>query len=131
MGAGLLAVKSGFILFIKNYQFPLHITTLERESKMRTRSLKCLFAVNKKRREPRVKNVTLPVCYVRTQDRTEQERQEEVHAWLEPIQNEFEREMNLANKYPRNFFLLIKPFHSQTCFIRKDNQNSSLGLRGI
>jgi len=23
MGAGLLAVKSGFILFIKNYQFPL------------------------------------------------------------------------------------------------------------
>jgi hypothetical protein len=30
MGAGLLAVKSGFILFIKNYQFPLQINTLER-----------------------------------------------------------------------------------------------------
>ena len=29
MGAGLLAVKSGFILFIKNYQFPLQINTLE------------------------------------------------------------------------------------------------------
>jgi hypothetical protein len=32
MGAGLLAVKSGFILFIKNYQFPIQINTLERES---------------------------------------------------------------------------------------------------
>jgi len=32
--AGLLAVKSGFILFIKNYQFPLQINTLEREEKM-------------------------------------------------------------------------------------------------
>jgi hypothetical protein len=31
MGAGLSAVKSGFILFIKNYQFPLQINTLERE----------------------------------------------------------------------------------------------------
>jgi len=31
MGAGLLAVKSGFILFIKNYQFPIQINTLERE----------------------------------------------------------------------------------------------------
>jgi hypothetical protein len=31
MGAGLLVVKSGFILFIKNYQFPLQINTLERE----------------------------------------------------------------------------------------------------
>jgi hypothetical protein len=31
MGAGLLAVKSGFILFINNYQFPLQINTLERE----------------------------------------------------------------------------------------------------
>ena len=31
MGAGLLDVKSGFILFIKNYQFPLQINTLERE----------------------------------------------------------------------------------------------------
>jgi hypothetical protein len=30
MGAGLLAVKSGFILFIKSYQFPLQINTLER-----------------------------------------------------------------------------------------------------
>jgi hypothetical protein len=27
----LLAVKSGFILFIKNYQFPSQINTLERE----------------------------------------------------------------------------------------------------
>jgi hypothetical protein len=31
MGAGLLAVKSGFILFIKSDQFPLQINTLERE----------------------------------------------------------------------------------------------------
>jgi hypothetical protein len=31
MGAGLLAVKSGFILFIKSYQCPLQINTLERE----------------------------------------------------------------------------------------------------
>jgi hypothetical protein len=31
MGAGLLAVKSGFILFIKSYQFPIQINTLERE----------------------------------------------------------------------------------------------------
>jgi hypothetical protein len=31
MGAGLVVVKSGFILFIKNYQFPLQINTLERE----------------------------------------------------------------------------------------------------
>jgi hypothetical protein len=31
MGAGLLAVKSRFILFIKSYQFPLQINTLERE----------------------------------------------------------------------------------------------------
>jgi hypothetical protein len=31
MGAGLLAVKSGFNLFIKSYQFPLQINTLERE----------------------------------------------------------------------------------------------------
>jgi hypothetical protein len=31
MGAGLLAVKSGFILFIKSYQFPLQINTLERK----------------------------------------------------------------------------------------------------
>jgi hypothetical protein len=34
MGAGLLAVKSGFILFIKNYQFPIQINTLERERVM-------------------------------------------------------------------------------------------------
>jgi hypothetical protein len=27
----LLAVKSGYILFIKSYQFPLQINTLERE----------------------------------------------------------------------------------------------------
>jgi hypothetical protein len=32
MGAGLLAVKRGFILFIKSYQFPLHINKLERIS---------------------------------------------------------------------------------------------------
>ena len=31
MGAGLLAVKSGFILFIKDYQCSLQINTLERE----------------------------------------------------------------------------------------------------
>jgi len=31
MGAGLLSVKSGFILFIKDYQFSLEINTLERE----------------------------------------------------------------------------------------------------
>jgi hypothetical protein len=31
MGSGLLVVKSGFILFIKSYQFPLQINTLERE----------------------------------------------------------------------------------------------------
>jgi hypothetical protein len=31
MGAGLLAVKSGFILFIKNYQFLIQINTFERE----------------------------------------------------------------------------------------------------
>jgi hypothetical protein len=31
MRAGLLAVKSGFILFIKDYQFSLQINTLERE----------------------------------------------------------------------------------------------------
>jgi WD40 repeat protein len=31
MGAGLFAVKSGFLLFIKDYQFSLQINTLERE----------------------------------------------------------------------------------------------------
>jgi hypothetical protein len=36
MGAGLLAVKSGFILFIKSYQFPLQINTLERERERET-----------------------------------------------------------------------------------------------
>jgi hypothetical protein len=44
MGAGLLAVKSGFILFIKNYQFPLQINTLERE---RERGLKPVLSVKK------------------------------------------------------------------------------------
>jgi hypothetical protein len=39
MGAGLLAVKSGFILYIKSYQFPLQINTLERERE-RERDLK-------------------------------------------------------------------------------------------
>ncbi len=34
---GLLAVKSGFILFIKNYQFPLQINTLERERRRERR----------------------------------------------------------------------------------------------
>jgi hypothetical protein len=35
MGAGLLAVKSGFILFIKNYQFPIQIKRLrERERRV-------------------------------------------------------------------------------------------------
>jgi hypothetical protein len=32
MGAGLLAVKSGFILFIKNYQFFYTINTLDRDA---------------------------------------------------------------------------------------------------
>jgi hypothetical protein len=32
----LLAVKSGFILFIKNYQFPIQINTLERERERET-----------------------------------------------------------------------------------------------
>jgi hypothetical protein len=40
MGAGLLAVKSGFILFIKNYQFPLQINTLERERERRDKKRK-------------------------------------------------------------------------------------------
>jgi hypothetical protein len=31
MGAGLLAVKSGFIPFIQDYQFSLQINTLERD----------------------------------------------------------------------------------------------------
>jgi hypothetical protein len=31
MAAGLLAVKSGFILFIKDYQFSFQINTLERD----------------------------------------------------------------------------------------------------
>jgi hypothetical protein len=31
MGAGLLVVKSGFLLFTESYQFPLQINTLERE----------------------------------------------------------------------------------------------------
>ncbi len=39
MGTGLLAVKSGFILFIKSYQFPLQINTLERERDVLTSSL--------------------------------------------------------------------------------------------
>ncbi len=34
MAAGLLAVKRGFILFIKSYQFPLQINTLERETRL-------------------------------------------------------------------------------------------------
>jgi hypothetical protein len=33
----LLAVKSGFILFIQNYQFPLQINTLEREREREVR----------------------------------------------------------------------------------------------
>ncbi len=43
------------------------------------------------------------VCNVRTGDRTEQERSE-VHAWLDPILDEFKREMDLSNTYPRSFF---------------------------
>ncbi len=31
MGAGLLTVKNGFILFIKSYQFSLQINTFERD----------------------------------------------------------------------------------------------------
>jgi hypothetical protein len=42
-GAGLLAVKSGFILFIKDYQFSLQINTLERERETwRSHRLSCL-----------------------------------------------------------------------------------------
>jgi hypothetical protein len=33
MGAGLLAVKSGFILFMKSYQFSLQINTFERRER--------------------------------------------------------------------------------------------------
>jgi len=39
MGAGLLPVKSGFILFIKSYQFPLQINTIERERERWRRNL--------------------------------------------------------------------------------------------
>jgi hypothetical protein len=53
MGAGLLAVKSGFILFIKNYQFPLQINTLERERERGQGSTKlslmCVFITNPKK----------------------------------------------------------------------------------
>jgi hypothetical protein len=35
MGAGLLAVKSGFILFIKDYQFSLQLNTLEKPLRAR------------------------------------------------------------------------------------------------
>jgi hypothetical protein len=66
MGAGLLAVKSGFILFIKSYQFSLQINTLERgrgEGNLSPRMFDdlCVFICNwiKKRRRPRANNVTL------------------------------------------------------------------------
>jgi hypothetical protein len=46
MGAGLLAVKSGFILFIKSYQFPLQINTLERErERKRQKYFLILFSI--------------------------------------------------------------------------------------
>jgi hypothetical protein len=44
MGAGLLAVKSGFILFIKSYQFPLQINTLEREREREITTALCAIA---------------------------------------------------------------------------------------
>ncbi len=40
----MLAVKSGFILFIKSYQFPLQINTLERE-RVREREIKITLAL--------------------------------------------------------------------------------------
>ena len=44
MGAGLLTVKSGFILFIKDYQFSLQINTLERERRWWvTKAVDCVF----------------------------------------------------------------------------------------
>ncbi len=36
MGAGLLTVKNGFLLFIKNYQFFCTINTVERERYLMT-----------------------------------------------------------------------------------------------
>jgi hypothetical protein len=47
MGAGLLVVKSGFILFIKNYQFPLQINTLEREREPKITLLADIHALPK------------------------------------------------------------------------------------
>jgi hypothetical protein len=52
----LLAVKSGFILFIKNYQFPLQINTLERErererKREKTERKQCFFFVKKNSRQ--------------------------------------------------------------------------------
>jgi hypothetical protein len=46
MGAGLLPVKSGFILFINDYQFPLQINTLEREGLLAVKSGFILFIKN-------------------------------------------------------------------------------------
>jgi hypothetical protein len=48
MGAGLLAVKTGFILFIKDDQFSLQINTLEREREKEEKK-------GRKRREKRRK----------------------------------------------------------------------------
>jgi len=41
IGAGLLAVKSGFILFIKSYQFSLQINTLKRERVLASADFGC------------------------------------------------------------------------------------------
>jgi hypothetical protein len=43
MGAGLLAVKSGFSLFIKDSQFSLEINTLEKEREPKTFEVCCLL----------------------------------------------------------------------------------------
>ena len=51
MGAGLLAVKSGFILFIKNYQFPLQINTLERERERERERTKDMIVVRWKEKK--------------------------------------------------------------------------------
>ena len=45
----MLAVKSGFILFIKNYQFPLQINTLEREREREKRERERPYREREKR----------------------------------------------------------------------------------
>jgi hypothetical protein len=65
MGAGLLAllaVKSGFILFIKDYQFSLQINTLERESPfggILKKQETCSFSLSLRSRDPCSLSVSL------------------------------------------------------------------------